>query len=719
MFEQHSLFDAPSESASAIAPIENTQLFLNILQDWVEAGAIRALDKALAQFMVEQCPTLDPQVVLAIVLVSERNGHGHICLDLQRALQHPEELLSGLEAKSAHAPLVRQQLKQLLPDSLNQWQQALSQYAAIQNQFALIDSNSEVEQRPLVLAGRTSRPLLYLRRYWAYEQHILQGINHRLEQKLTLPVGDTQRILSQLFPVQIDSNAEPDWQKIACALAARSGFSVITGGPGTGKTTTVVKLLALLQALQLQQGLAPLQIRLAAPTGKAAARLNESISSKLATNNTEFSLAGVYGNSIAQEQILRTSIPSEVTTLHRLLGAKPDSRFFRHHAQNPLPVDIVVVDEASMVDIEMMAQLLDALRPQTRLILLGDKDQLASVDAGAVLGDLCVNANRVAYQPDTIDWLALITGEQVPSHYQDIEGDALSQAITMLRFSHRFKADSGIGALALLVNEGFMSAPHSNQVAPQPLQSLKQLFADEQRIAEQKQTEPCLQLIKISTPEDKALHQLFKGYHPYLELMAAQQPQTMEQDFLDQWAWQVLNAYGQFQVLTALRSGDWGIEGLNDNIRQSLIRQGKLSNQTGQWYAGRPVLVTRNNYSLKLMNGDIGITLAVPMLNEQGEPITALRVAFPAGDGSRAIRWILPSRLQEVETVFAMTVHKSQGSEFKHTALVLPERSNPVLTKELLYTGITRSKQTFTLVYQNDAVLAEAMARRVNRISGI
>lgn len=747
--------------------------FTALLSLWADAGAIRELDKAFVRFIADRCPETPIITLLAITLVCERNGHGHICLDLQQALDRSYELLSGLEQGTPQGQAVRYQLEALLPDSVAQWQADLQSHPAIFDQQTLSGDAPQTAEnttgnQPLVLAGTPERPLLYLRRYWDYEWGVLSGIHQRLRQQSSLNEAVMSDVLDHLFPANsaVTAPGEPDWQKVACALSARAGFSVITGGPGTGKTTTVVKLLALLQTLRFRQGETPWRIRLAAPTGKAAARLNESIRDKLAQNSPGFSLAGLLDDQgehqmspellalspDAREALLRRSVPAEVTTLHRLLGPKPDSRFFRHHRNNPLPVDIVVVDEASMVDIEMMAQLMDALMPETRLILLGDKDQLASVEAGAVLGDLCLNAAEVNYSPETVHWLKNVTGYHIPEHFMHQDNNPLNQAVTMLRFSHRFRSDGGIGALAMLVNEHQVQN-EAGQLAPvnQPLSALKALFRHEQSREDtassvqasdtrmgrdptknnptknsSKKNDPAqtssLNLIYVKAPSDPALSQLFKGYHHYLDILQKTRPEGLPgQRDLDEWAYQVLEGYSDFQVLTALRRGVWGLEGLNDVIRQTLVQQKKLSDHQSIWYEGRPVLVTRNNYSLKLMNGDIGIALRVPVASERypGQTENVLRVAFPAETGGRAVRWVMPGRLQDIETVFAMTVHKSQGSEFRHTALILPDRSNPVLTRELLYTGITRSKAQFSLVCSRDDVLDHAMKQSVYRVSGI
>jgi exodeoxyribonuclease V alpha subunit len=478
-------------------------------------------------------------------------------------------------------------------------------------------------------------------------------------------------------------------------MAAQGRFTLITGGPGTGKTTTVVRLLALLQEAAMATG-EPLRLSLAAPTGKAAARLTESIGAQVQT--------------LALDERVREQIPTLVTTLHRLLGSRPGSRHFRHDAANPLPLDVLVVDEASMIDLEMMASLLGALPAHARLILLGDKDQLASVEAGAVLGDLCREAESGGYSEATRTWLESQTGEQLEDPAL-VRGDrALAQHIVMLRHSRRFGSGSGIGRLARAVNLG-------------DAQSARATLATGAHD---------LYVLRLSGEQDRALERLLiegqgggeprpQGYAHYLQMMQAERPAPdTDSQAWDRWAGRVLAAFDQFQLLCAVRQGTWGVEALNERIAEALVKRGLLEQSHG-WYEGRPVLVTRNDYSLGLMNGDIGIALRLPEPPESpGAPVReVLRVVFPRNDGSGALRHILPSRLSAVDTVFAMTVHKSQGSEFAHCALILPDSLNPVLTKELVYTGITRARHWFSLVESRAGIFEQAVQRRVARRSGL
>lgn len=697
-----------------------------LLAQWQHAGWIRPLDTGFARLIRdlsdEQGDRPQPLVLLLAALTSHQVGRGHVCIDLATLLAdagHTLALPPEEPANTQRGDAEAVDLEDLHPQDLLARVQLDDCITALQSSLAVSDGTVPA---PLVLSGTR----LYLRRFWRYEQRIAEGIQQRLA--LPSPLDDPQspaaQTLSQALGKLFRSTETVDYQKLACALAARNRFAVITGGPGTGKTTTVVNLLA---ALQSVAGESPeragrkYRIRLAAPTGKAAARLNESIGGAV----SKLPLADLPG------AVQLEDIPTKVTTLHRLLGSRPDTRQFRHHRDNPLLVDILVIDEASMVDVDLMASVFDALPASAQLILLGDKDQLASVDAGAVLGELCQRAVDAHYTSDTARWLAAMTGSQVPDSLVDNAGQALDQAVAMLRKSYRFGQDSGIRQLAEAVNTRALTPAIQAQIRdavfadviwlngatprPDPEQTLALIcehavtgspgsfhLAGQGRVVNDKSIPPPV------------------GYRHYLSLMKASKltADSAKEDW-DAHAKAVLDAFNDFQILCALRRGSWGVEGLNQRIAQQLMAY-KLIDKTEGWYPGRPVLVTGNDYNLGLMNGDIGITFRVPWdTGDDGQPRDTLRVAFPSSDADAGIRWISPSRLQQLETVYAMTVHKSQGSEFNHTCLVLPDRLSPVLTKELVYTGITRARNWFSLITGDAQVFRDSVEQQVVRASGL
>lgn len=696
---------------SAEEALADRETLMTLLFAWAEQGWIRDLDVALAHRLAQLAPEGDPSCLLAAMLVSHQAGQGHLLLDLTQAHGQPTTLIA-VEPEDASPP-TPESLLRLLPTP--EWCEALNGWSAV---------GRDTGNSPLVLEGGR----LYLRRYWRHEQQVANAIEARLAPADIIDAETLRPVLDSLFPKDRggDDTTRPDpasSQKLACALGARAPFAVITGGPGTGKTTTVIRLLALLQVQAIATRGTPLTIRLAAPTGKAAARLSESIRDQI---------EALEELALPDADRVRESIPHEVSTLHRLLGARPDTRHFRYHRLNPLPLDMVAIDEASMVDIDMMAALLDALPPHARLVLLGDKDQLASVEAGAVLGNLCARAEGGHYRDGVVHWLEAATGVTLQENLRDSNGRPLDQAIAMLRHSFRFDDKSGIGQLAQAINAG------DGALALTILDD--DTCPDVQRLA--------LPPRHSSRPERQLLRLVLEGrgesnawgYRLYLNAIRPQseRPESPESKALleaggllqrpdtaasqtewDRWAARILKAHTQFQLLTPLRNGHYGVESLNQRIEQALVRAGLIDKPDigTHWYEGRPVLVTGNDYALQLMNGDIGIALEVPAEFGNADAGTTLRVAFPAGDGKGNIRWVLPSRLQRVETVYAMTVHKSQGSEFVHTALIMPDTLSPVLTRELVYTAVTRAKKSFTLLSASDSVLEKSISRRIARQS--
>ncbi|CAH0174233.1 RecBCD enzyme subunit RecD [Massilia sp. Bi118] len=628
-----------------------------------EAGELRRLSGAFARFMASLGPAPAP-LLLASLVLSELEGRGHSCLLLADLASDAAGLL-GLPAEewTELAAAIKP-----LPKNAKAW---MTQLSGCEQVWRVGDLDYG---QPLVLDGEGDDGRLYLRRYWRDETVIASSVRERARAQQPVDVPVVREWLDLLFASQRAAE-KPDWQKLACAIALRGRMAIITGGPGTGKTYTVARLLALLFATAPDA--ARQRIALAAPTGKAAARLKQSIDKALNE------LADKVGGQLPLREL--TARMGAARTLHSLLGARPDSRAFAHHRGNPLDVDVLIVDEASMVHLEMMASLLDALPPTATLILLGDKDQLASVEAGAVLGDLCADAQAGNYDAATVDYVREASGEDIPPDYVH-EGGALAQQTVMLRHSRRFGGP--IGQLALAVNAGDADAAAA---------VLRERGALEVEVAH------ALRWIEHAQ-QQHAIALALEGYRPYLRLLG-EGPQGAHED----WVRMVLQRFEAFRILCAVREGEWGVEGLNTAIEQRLDGVG-LIRRSGDWYVGRPVMVTRNDYSTNVFNGDIGLTLADP-----ARP-GSLRVYFLEGD---KVRSVLATRLRHVETAYAMTVHKSQGSEFAHTVLALPKEGGAVLARELVYTGITRASREFTLLTPVPSVLGEAIQKRTHRASGL
>ncbi len=710
---------------------------LATLRQWSDAGWLRQLDSAMAAFVAELDPQAPPAVLVATALLVHMEGRGHTCLPLASLVARPGAVLAWQsEAQDALALLWAG-----LPAQLSDW------HAALQASGVVLqvpeggdegggggDASLDVGQ-PLVLSGTPAAPLLYLRRYWGYEGAVAQQVRERTASPVVAPAAaadanvnmgaavdagadaDAARLrpwLERLFAPEAGAlaaavpnvsgapampalpDADPtDWQQLACAMALRGRLSVITGGPGTGKTYTAARLLALLFAVDARPE--RLRVALAAPTGKAAARLKQAIDAALTGLHQR--LGG------ALDLPALTQRMGAARTLHALLGARPDTRQFRHHAGNPLDVDVLIVDEASMVHLEMMAALLAALPPTARLVLLGDKDQLASVEAGAVLGDLCRDAQAGRYSVQTAQYALAATGQALPAAFLDSSGaaPALAQHTVMLRTSRRFGGP--IGQLARAVNAGDAAGA-------------RQLLASD--------TSGALHGQEGASPAavlQLAVHGRAGApgcYRAYLELLAQRLPDPAQHA---DWVQRVLAAFERFRLLCAVRDGEWGAAGLNRAVQAALERAGLLRAR-GEWYAGRPVMVTRNDPALGVFNGDVGLALPAPLAAAESSAAASasasaapgLRVYF--ADGAQ-LRSVGVGRLAHVETAFAMTVHKSQGSEFEHTVLVLPPQAGAVLTRELLYTGITRARQAFTLVAAQPGLLAAAVQQRTQRASGL
>ena len=558
---------------------------------------VHFIDRHFAALINRLAKIPSPELELAAKLVSNFRERGDVCVALRAITASDASKIGG-------------------PDipPLKSWVRKLRASGVV---------GKPGEFAPLIL---DENERLYLQRYWKYEDELARNLQARLRDSPIRDFNQTELAsnLAKLFP------AQSDLQKVAAFVAATSRLCVISGAPGTGKTRTIVLICALLIALA---GKRDLNFALAAPTGKAAARLKETI----AQTRPLLRLPGA----------IDEKLPVDASTIQRLLGAKGDSPHFRHDAKNPLVADVVIVDEASMIDLALLAKLFDAVRPDTRIILVGDKDQLASVEAGSAFRDICTPGFELGVSVSLAETFAECTGEE-------LEGTSASEApihsvVVELRRNYRFTPETGIAELSNAVNQGDAESAiavlkKGGRICWRPTPSAKSF-------------------------ERELRERVFPRFEKFSTL-------TDPADALNQLA--------EFTVLCALRRGPFGAETVNRLLGRMLRETGSIEDD-GPYHAGEPVIIVRNDYNVGLFNGDLGIVLPDATSGE-------LRVFFRGEDGD--VLNFAPGRLPAHEPAFALTVHKSQGSEFRDALLILPEREAPVLTRELLYTGVTRVRET-------------------------
>ena len=611
---------------------------INYITQLIETGYLSEIDVHFGKFIAGLDKNDNLDIFIAAALVSRATGEGDGYLDLNSNTLKP--ILSDINDED-----------RLKSPQLSEWLKTLSQSRVV---------GRPGEFHPLILDKKNR---LYLFRYWDYENRLSNTIKSRIKENIQgIDRSILKDSLNRLFPN--NGTNEFNWQKVAGVIAAFKKFFVITGGPGTGKTFTTAKILALLLELSPKD---KLSILLAAPTGKAAARIGESIRAAKTTLN-------------CSEDII-DAIPSEAYTIHRMLKTIPGSPYFYHNAENPLTADIVVVDEVSMVDLALMVKLLSAVKNDARIILIGDRDQLASVEAGFVMADICDRDNIHLFSECFYRQFEKITQCNMEISSKKLKNSpGLYDCMVVLKRSYRFTDSSGIGECSRAVNNGKFDETFSIL----------------------KSNPDQIDWKKISGHYDLSMalpKEVINGYSDYLN---CRDPHK------------ALELFNRFRILCAVKFGVLGVIEINrltENIlnRNDLIELDNLS--TYPWYRGRPVLISRNDYSLELFNGDIGITMPEPDSKTKD-----LYVYF--SDISGKLRRFLPHRLPEHETAYAMTVHKSQGSEFEKVLLVLPDQDYPVLTRELLYTGITRAKSHIS-IWGKKEIIKTTILRKINRNSGL
>lgn len=605
-----------------------------------EKGIIGSIDLHFARLM-DELGAGGRDLFLASALLSSQTRMGHICLDL-REFSSREVVENG----GIHCP------------DHEGWLNSLKGNAVV---------GAPGEQTPMILDGDSR---LYLYRYFEYQRFLSEYILEKARGAMNRDLPSVSGLKERLDMLFGDSGASMDHQKAAACLSYLNGFSVISGGPGTGKTTTVAKLLVLFIQSFLEEKNhdhgnyeeRSMSILLCAPTGKAAQRLKESLNSAL--------------DGMDNQEKIRRLIPQDVLTIHRMLGTISGSPYFRYNSENRLPADLVVVDEASMVDLALMSKLVSALSPQTSLVLLGDKDQLASVEAGSVLGDICGSVHDNVYSTNMGQALERYTGFSVETCSESVSGTGMENLITVLTRSFRFGEKSGIGKLSRAANKGDHGTVFS--------------VLDDVELQDVNHEDlPAKSLLK-----DALRKRVCDTYGRYIRMG------DIREAFISLEA---------FRILCAVREGAYGVHSINRLVAEILYEE-KLADTRDEWYPGRPVMITKNDYNLKLFNGDVGITVEDETNNRR------CRVVFQGNDNQ--FKSFAPDQLPEHETAFAMTVHKSQGSEFDRILLILPERENPILTRELVYTGVTRARKHVTIMADRE-ILARALERRITRRSGL
>jgi exodeoxyribonuclease V alpha subunit len=616
-----------------------------LLRSFNDAGVLVAADVQVARCLIRLADCDDDLVSLAAALAVRAPRLGHTCVDLGSISQTADaDVDTPTDIAALPWPETRAWLDHL-------------------------EASSVVgEDMPLRLEGTR----LYLDRYWS-DECVVAG---ELLARASLPaVGVDLAAVEDGISRLLGGGTDP-MQRVAAVAAVLRSFVVVAGGPGTGKTTTVARILALLdeQALGHSESL-PL-VGLAAPTGKAAARLEEAVREESATLDVG-------------DQVRDHLIALQGVTLHRLLGSSPGSSTrFRHNRSNPLPHDVVIVDETSMVPLSMMARLTEAVRPGARIVLVGDPQQLASVEAGAVLGDVvgpAVTGMRMRSEPRAS--LAEVSGVEVPAsdppELADGSQTPIGDGIVVLNRVHRFGA--AIARLADAVRIG--DAAGAFAVFESGESGIELIDADVTSEFERAGSHASA-LSPVRSAAVESIGRVFSAASAGDAVGA-------------------IDALGSFRLLCAHRRGSAGAVTWAGRIESWVASDIGGSVSDGGWYVGRPLLVTANDYGLRLYNGDTGVVM------DDG---TGRRLA--AFERGGEVVMVSPSQLEAVETVYAMTVHKSQGSQFDHVVMILPAPDSPILTRELLYTAITRARERVTMVGSREALVA-AIERPIARSSGL
>ncbi|MFP8488232.1 exodeoxyribonuclease V subunit alpha [Gracilimonas sp. Q87] len=587
------------------------------LQNWKHEGLITDVELEYARFLRQLDPAANDEILLAGTACIFAQKNGHICIDLNKPTNEPlfDEDKTGIRLDTA---------------TFEKWLNSLGTSELVSKDGSL---------QPLVMEeGR-----LYLHKFWKFEEELTAWIRNRA--KITNEITENEKKVIAEFIKPKKEQFVSNWQEVALCLSFIKNLIVISGGPGTGKTHTVLNIIT---AQLLSNQNKNYNIALTAPTGKAARRLIDSI------EEGKESLP----NHLKEEIVL----PESAMTVHKLLGASYRSNTFQYDNENHLPHDIVVVDEASMLDINMWVRLVRAIGPNTKLVVLGDKDQLASVEAGSILGDICAGEN--SYSNEVATQISDLTGTAPLTAAPNTP--AINDCVVFLTKSYRFSDDSGIKKLADAIND-------------QNSEAVLNLLQNEDH--------PDLKWIE---PKTNTLEKIISKYGlNHFEEYSANDEKRME-------------ASNSRKILCAIRKTKYGVESINQLVEIGIKRKNSLI-ISNDWYDGRLVMATKNDAALRIRNGEMGIfNIKEDKIQFEGEHNFS----------------ISPSRLADYESAYAITIHKSQGSEFEDVAIMLPESYSDVLSKEILYTAVTRARKN-TLVFGSKDVIQKTVERSVNRQSGV
>ena len=681
---------------------------MNIITELTElknANLISLLDLQFSKFIKSKLPIDEDEhannlAILTSAICSSELSKGHCCLSIQKLLNHPflkrvksplptpEKWRRSLECSKLFSTDGSPSMFAISNDSVYMYNVYVHETKVAQKINAMTsDTRSLLGQSSIVDSSIIETLNTLFPRSYNHLFSALSKIDTQSDMSCFETVIDALNVVdsrsldiesianicrsstdpSDLFELDkvIPNNCCCDYQKIAALTALQKRFSVISGGAGTGKTSTVVKFLALSVISELTASNKTLKIDLAAPTGKAASRLTESITKAI--------------DEIDVSNEVKSLIPRSATTLHKLLGYSYTSTKLKYNEENKLNTDILVIDESSMVDLSQLYNCLSALREDAKIVLLGDENQLLSVEAGSILADICSFDGISQKQRAVIESYADCMIIDYSHHDTDNNPQkVVSDSICMLKKSYRFNSKSGIGLLAAAVNSGFST------LAIDLIEN--GIYRD-------------INLYDVSADSFSLLIKTASDYYGnYIDLIRANAPPK-----------EILDAFNKVRVLCAVKDGVFGIHNINNNIEMELISRGLIPERKNLWYNAKPIMITKNDSTTKLSNGDVGVAIFDKNTNN-------IFVHIEMSDGT--IKKFPPNRIPAHETSFAMTIHKSQGSEFDYAFTILPTKSSPLLTRELVYTAITRAKKKYT-IFSPKEIFEKSIKTRTIRNSNL